>query len=311
MAAGDPYKVIGIGRAASEAEIKAAYRKLAKKMHPDLHPGDKAAAERFKEISAAYDLLSDTDKRARYDRGEIDADGNVIMRRPPPGYGQGYGPGGMAGAAGARRRGPTVDEAASGQSRDDILSDLMDSMRAARNRVFASAGEDVSYRLSLDLKDAYLGSTTRLRLKDGRTLDVKIPAGVRDGHVIRLRGQGEPGSGGAAAGDALVEIALNPTGRFRLEGDDVHVDLPITLVEAVKGAKVEFETLEGPVSLSVPPGSSGGRVLRLKGKGWPRPKTGHGDLYARLDIILPPTIDSALKTFIDEWGESHPYTVKR
>jgi DnaJ-class molecular chaperone len=211
-----------------------------------------------------------------------------------------------------RRRGPTVEEAAAGgQSRDDILSDLMESMRAARNRVFAKAGDDVSYRLVLDLKDAHSGTTTRLRLKDGRVLDVKIPAGVREGHVIRLRGQGEPGTGGAPSGDGLVEINLNPIGPFRLEGDDVHMDLAISLIEAIKGAKVEAQTLDGPVTLAIPAGSSGGKVLRLKAKGWPKSKGGRGDLYARIDIILPDKIDSTLETFIDDWAISHPYSVKR
>jgi DnaJ-class molecular chaperone len=297
VAAGDPYTVLGVKRGASAADIKAVYRKLAKTLHPDLHPGDAKIAERFKEVSAAYDFLSDTEKRARYDRGEIDADGNVFVRRPT-----GYGPGpdmGMGAGAGA------------GGSRDDILSDLMETMRAARNRVFAKVGDDVTYSLLLDLKDAAFGTTTRLRLKDGRVLDVKIPAGVRTGHIIRLRGQGEPGTGGAASGDALVEITINPAGRFRLEGDDVHVDLGVSLVEAVKGAKVTLETMDGPVSLTVPPGSSGGKVLRLKGKGWQREKGGRGDLYARLDIILPSPIDSELAQFIEAWSSSHPYTVKR
>ncbi len=295
MAAGDPYTVLGVKRGASAADIKSTYRKLAKTLHPDLHPGDAKIADRFKEVTAAYDFLSDPEKRARYDRGEIDADGNVFVRRPT-----GYGPGPDMGAG-----------MGAGGSRDDILSDLMETMRAARNRVFAKVGDDVTYRLLLDLKDAAFGTTTRLRLKDGRVLDVKIPAGVRTGHVIRLRGQGEPGTGGAASGDALVEITINPAGRFRLEGDDVHVDLGVSLVEAVKGAKVTLETMDGPVSLTVPPGSSGGKILRLKGKGWTREKGGRGDLYARLDIILPSPIDPELAQFIDKWASSHPYTVKR
>ena len=297
MAAGDPYTVLGVKRGASAADIKSVYRKLAKTLHPDLHPGDAKIAERFKEVSAAYDFLSDPEKRARYDRGEIDADGNVFVRRPT-----GYGPGPDMGAGAG---------AGAGGSRDDILSDLMETMRAARNRVFAKVGDDVTYRLLLDLKDAAFGTTTRLRLKDGRVLDVKIPAGVRTGHIIRLRGQGEPGTGGAAPGDALVEITINPAGRFRLEGDDVHVDLGVSLVEAVKGAKVTLETMDGPVSLTVPPGSSGGKILRLKGKGWQREKGGRGDLYARLDIILPSPIDAELSQFIETWSSSHPYSVKR
>ena len=293
MAARDPYQVLGLGRAAGEAEIKTAYRKLAKSLHPDLHPGDSVIENRFKEVSAAHDLLSDPDKRRRYDLGELDADGNAVMRRPPPG---------------ARRRGPNVEEAAAAaQSRDDILSDLMETMRAARNRVFAKAGADVSYRLNLDLKDAAQGTKTRIKLKDGRMLDVKIPAGVREGHVIRLRGQGDPGTGGAPSGDGLVEIHLNVDPDFRLEGDDIHRTLPISLVEAVQGAKVVVETMDGSVTLSVPPGSSGGKILRLKAKGWPKSTGGRGDFYVTLQIALPGKIDADLKEFVETWGRDHPY----
>lgn len=300
MAARDPYQVLGVARDATEAQIKSAYRKLAKSLHPDVHPGDKKTADRFKEVSAAYDLLSDSKKRGQFDRGEIDADGNQILRRPPPNWQQ-------------RRRGPTVEEAAAaaaGQSRDDILSELFESMRAARNRVFATPGEDVTYRLNLTLADAAAGTTTRIKLKDGRTLDVKIPAGVREGHIIRLRGQGEPGSGGGQNGDAFVEIHLAPHPQFRLEGDDIHCELAVTLPEAVQGARVQVPTLDGLVSMSVPPGTSGGRTLRLKGKGWPKSGGGRGDHYVHVEIVLPPKIDDELAEFIESWSQSHPYSVR-
>jgi len=299
VAARDPYQVLGVARDASEAQIKAAYRKLAKTLHPDVHTGDKKTADRFKEVTAAYDLLSDGTKRGQYDRGEIDADGHGLQRRPPPGW--------------QRRRGPTVEEAAAaaaGQSRDDILSELFESMRAARNRVFSSPGEDVTYRLNLGLDDAAAGTTTRIKLKDGRMLDVKIPPGVREGHIIRLRGQGDAGSGTGPKGDAFVEIHLTPNDQFRLEGDDVHGVLPVTLLEAINGAKIQVPTLDGAVTMTIPAGTSGGRSLRLKGKGWPKTAGGRGDHYVHIEIALPPKIDRELSEFIERWSKAHPYSVR-
>lgn len=301
----DPYAVLGVARTASEAEIRKAYRKLAKSLHPDLNPGDKAAEERFKKVSQAYDLLGDAEKRKRYDAGEIDAQG----QERPRGYYRSWSeqPGG-AGRAGAGGGG---DSFAAGDL-DELLAELFGRGGAGGFGGFAGGpgggrgsrparGQDVRYRLELDLLDAVNGGPRRITLPDGRTLEVKVPPGTRDGQILRLSGQGLPGRNGGPAGDAYVEIAVRPHPYFTREGDDLRLDLPVTLKEVVTGAKVRVPTPDGAVMMSLPKGASSGRVLRLRGKGAPDGKGGRGDLLARLLIVLPETPDTALERFVETW----------
>ncbi len=289
----DPYSVLGVAKTASADEIKKAYRKLAKQHHPDLNPGSAEAATRFKEISGAYDLLSDADKRARFDRGEIDAAG---QERADASFYRAY----AGGPQGAKYR------AEAGFDASDLFADLF--ARSGRGghggaefRDFAMRGSDVSYALAVDFLDAARGVSKRLSFPDGRALDVNVPAGAADGSVLRLRGQGQPGLGGGPPGDALIEISVEPHPLFRREGNDIHIDLPITLTEAVAGGKVNVPTIEGPVSMTVPAGSNTGTKLRLRGRGI-TPKGGTaGDQYITLKVVLPREPDQALKDFVNEW----------
>ena len=287
--ADDPYQLLGVPRTASEAELRTAYRKLAKQFHPDLNPGKPEAAERFKRINAAWDLLSDKDKRARFDRGEIDAEGNA--RAPEqPSYRD------YAETQGGRRY------QAEGMSPEELEAFLAQAFgRAARGR--DRRGEDMQYTLTISFLDAANGVTRRITLPDGRTLDVRIPAGTEDGHVLRLRGQGGPGIGKGAAGDALIEVAVAPHRFFRREGHDIVITLPVTLKEAVLGASVEVPTIGGPVRLSIPPGSGRGTRLRLRGRG----VGGHGHQFVDLDVVIPPGAEPALATFLRDWTPEHPF----
>lgn len=291
----NPYTVLGVSRTASAEEIRNAYRKLAKKHHPDLNVGKPEAVERFKAISAAYDLLSDPEKRARFDRGEIDAAGNET----PFGAG-GFGRGFQGGFGGFRSGG---DASFSGARVHELdLEELFEGVfgGAARGRAGrkAAAGADESYRIEVDFATAATGGTRRLTLREGRTVDVTIPAGVEDGATLRLRGLGAPGLIGGAPGDALVQVSVLPHPAFRRVGDDVHLDLPVTLEEAVLGARVRTPTLGKPVMLTVPPGSDGGTVLRLKGRGIHRRGRDPGDLIVTLRIVLGPDADESLAAFL-------------
>ncbi|EKV27501.1 DnaJ-class molecular chaperone CbpA [Caenispirillum salinarum AK4] len=308
----DPYTVLGVSKSASQDEIKKAYRRLARTMHPDLHPGDTKAADRFKEINAAYGLLGDADKRARYDRGEVDADGNPRH----PGFGGGAGGGSYrwrntgAGGGGSRTGGPFGFDFDTAFGDDDLFSDIF--ARASRGRGGPGAGSrppprkgpDSHYRLTVSFAEAATGTTRRVRLSNGKTLDVKIPPRSEDGATLRLKGQGLSTPGVATPGDALVEITIKPGGPFRYEGaDDVVASVPVTLKEAVLGAKVTVPTLTGRVAVTVPEGSNGGTTLRLRGKGAPRKDgSGHGDLLVRLQIVLPDPKDKALKDFLSRWN---------
>ena len=299
--AGDPYQELGISRGASQDEVRKAFRKLAKQLHPDKNPGDKAAEERFKRVSAAFDILGDEQKRAKFDRGEIDADGRETMR----GFGGGQGfPGG-----GPFQRGGFGGQRFEGGDFDEILSEVF-GRGGGRGFGGGGRGADVRARLEIDLEEAIRGGVKRIIFPDGRTLDVSIPKGAAEGQTLRLKGQGQPGRAGP--GDALVELAIRAHPLYRREGADLHMDLPISLPDAVLGAKVDAPTPEGVVSLTVPKRSSSGAVLRLKGRGGIDPQTGgRGDLFARLMIVLPENPDPELERFAERFRAERPYTPRR
>ncbi len=300
----DPYLELGVPRTASADEIRRAFRKLAKQYHPDKNPGNKEAEEKFKRVSAAFDLLGDEEKRKKFDAGEIDADGRETMR----GFGGGGGPfgqggGGFRGGGGA-------------QFEDVDLGDILGEMFGARGGRaggfgggFSQRGGDVRARLEIELEDAIAGAKRRIAFSDGRTLDVTIPKGAADGQVLRLKGQGSPGRAGA--GDALIELAIRPHPVFRREGDNLVMDLPISVPDAVLGGKVEAPTPEGPVTLTVPPGSNSGSTLRLKGRGMTGPTGRRGDLMARLVVTLPDRPDAELQKFAETWRAERPYAPRR
>lgn len=310
----DPYQVLGVSKSASEADIKKAYRRLAKKYHPDANKDDKKAHERFSEATNAYDLLSDKDKRAKFDRGEIDADGNPRFA----GFG-GFGSGGGTAYEGFERgaggRGGRWSFRSGGGDphTEDILHDIFGGFGGgsgfgeARTRARAARGEDVQLALQIDAIEAGRGTTKRVRLPNGKEGDVKVPAGLQSGQQIRLKGQGRPSPYGGQAGDAIVNVTVVPHALFKVEGVDVRLDLPVTLYEAVLGAKVRAPTLDSQIELTVPPGSSGGRVLRLKGRGLPKPKGGHGDLLVSLRIVLPSEPDPELEALMKKWRDENPY----
>lgn len=287
----DPYQTLGVPRTASQDDIRLAYRKLAKQHHPDLNPGNARAEERFKIVSAANEILSDVSKRAQFDRGEIDATGQ--SRPTEPSYrdyadtetGQRYG------RDGSRSR------AWNPQDLDDMFGSMFGEERWANDSA-PHRGRDEHYSLETDFLAAINGATRRLTLPDGRTLDVKIPPGTQEGQVLRLRGQGGAGANKGPPGDALIEIRISRHRTFQRDGDDIRLDLPISLSEAVLGGPVEVSTPGGPVKMTIPPHSDSGTELRLKGRGVPahggRPK---GDLYAKLLIVLGPP-DTALDEFL-------------
>jgi DnaJ-class molecular chaperone len=291
VSSGDPYELLGVKRDASQKDIQKAYRRLAKKLHPDLNPGSAEAEKQFKEVAAAYDLLSDPEQRARFDRGDIDSSGAEQPR-------QRYYYRDFADGAGN----PYTSDAgfADFVDGDDILSAIF-GRRAGRRR----RGQDMRYWLEVDFLDAVNGATRRLTLPDGSVIDVDIPPGARDGQVLRLRGKGMAGVGGP--GDALVEIRVRPHPHFTRRGDDIHLEIPISLSEAVLGAKVDVPTPTGPVTMTVPKGVSSGRVLRLKGKGVPRANGTRGDEYVTLKVALPDKPDPELESFVAGWqaGRAH------
>jgi len=295
----DPYEILGVERSASLEDIRKSYRRLAKKLHPDLNPGNRKAEEQFKEVSSAYDLLSDPDKRARFDRGEIDATG---AERPRQRFYKDF----ASEAAGH----PYAD--ASGfedlAEEDDFLSELLRRHRQARAN---APGPDVHYRLPIEFLDAVNGATIRLNVPDGGTLEVKIPGGTDDGQVLRLRGKGAPGAGQGKPGDALVEIAVKPHRFFIRQGDDIHLELPITLTEAVLGGRINVPTPGGAVAMTLPKNSNTGTVLRLRGKGVRRHAGGHGDQLVKLKVMLPSAPDSELESFVSGWAGGKAYDPRR
>jgi DnaJ-class molecular chaperone len=296
----DPYETLGVERSASLDDIQKAYRRLAKKLHPDLNPGNKRAEERFKEVSAAYSLLSDADKRAQYDRGEIDATG---AEAPQQRFYKDF-------ASEAAVGNPYENHSgfADFPNSDDILSEFL--RRGADVHVRAR-GADVRYHLSVEFLEAVTGATKRLTLPDGETLDVTIPAGIQNGQVLRMRGKGRPGVGEGEPGDALVEIAIKPHPFFAREGNDVYLDLPVTLSEAVLGARINVPTPTGAVTMTVPKGSNTGTVLRLRGKGVLRRDGSHGDELVRLKVMLPGLPDSELEAFVAGWEGGKAYDPRR
>ena len=306
----DPYKLLGVPRLASADDIKKAYRKLAKKLHPDVNPGDKKIETQFKEVTAAYDLLSDAEKRRRFDRGEIDENGNVR-------HGGGFGSGGFqaggpwgAGRPGNGGRAKTAkDFGIDEDENDEIFKDFFGFGRGRAN--FKMRGADVTYRLEVDFLEAAAGAKKRVSLTDGKTLDVAIPPGTEDGAQLRLKGQGMPGQGGAANGDAFVEVSVKAHPYFERDGFDVLLECPVTLQEAILGGTIEVPTIDGRVALKVPMGSNSGTQLRLKGKGILNAKTKQrGDQYVRFVVTLPKNIDADLEKAVRDWAKSHAYDVR-
>ncbi len=291
----NPYEILGVRPDNSEATIRAAYRKLAKRYHPDLNPGKPEALERFKKINSANELLSDPDKRGKFDRGEIDAEGNE--KRPErPSY-QDF-------TAGSDRYG---GQGINPEDLEDLFGQAFgDRFGGRRGPGFRQRGRDAHYGLTVDFMDAAIGAVRRLTLPDGRTLDVTIPPGLRDGHVLRLKGQGDPGFGGDAAGDALVEISVAPHRFFTRDGNDILMELPVTLQEAVLGAAIEVPTLRGRVRVTVPPNSDTGTKLRLAGRG-----IAGGNQVIVLRVRLPPEPEPELAAFLKDWKPAHGFNPRQ
>lgn len=290
----DLYNLLGVPREASQDDIKRRYRKLAKELHPDLNPGDEAIAERFKQISAAHAILSDPKKRASYDLGEIDGSGQARH-----GHYRDFG-----GGAG---QGGTFDES----TLEGLFAEMFGRGRRPGFRP-AERGEDAAYTLKVDFLEAAKGAKKRVAMGDGRTLDITIPAGIQEGQTLRLRGKGRSGTRGGPSGDAMVEIQIETHPLFERRDRDIHIDLPVTLGEAVLGAKIDVPTIDGPVTMTVPRGSNTGTTLRLKGRGLAGPKGGaRGNQYVRLNVTLPPSSDEELDAFLERWSVEHPYDPRK
>lgn len=307
----NPYSILGVAETATQDEIKKAYRKLAKALHPDLHPDDPDKQAEFQAISSAYDLLRDPEKRRRFDAGEIDAAGH---ERPERQYyhqyasqdaGERYDEGFGGQGFGSRGFGGRGFEPGQEEDLSDLFSDLFGRRAQAGSgtyREFHARGPDLRYHLEVDFLDAARGAKRAVTMPDGKSIEITIPPGVRDGQTLRLRGKGAPGHGKGPAGDALVTIAVAPHTVFERNGDDIELELPITFDEAVLGAKVDVPTIHGSVSMKIPPGASSGQRLRLKGKGIKRGKKA-GDQTVRLMIVLPKKIDDDMRDVAQRWRE--------
>jgi DnaJ-class molecular chaperone len=294
----DPYQELGVARGATAAEIRKAFHKLAKAHHPDTNPGNKGAEERFKQVSAAFDVLGDPAKRKKFDAGEIDADGREVFR----GFGGGASPGGFSPGG----RGGSFE----GVDLSDIFGDILGRGRGGGGGgAFATRGADVRARLEIDLEDTIHGGKKRIAFADGRTMDVAVPKGAEEGQALRLKGQGAPGRAGP--GDALIELTIKPHPVYRREGDVLMMDLPVSVPDAVLGGKVAAPTPDGAVTLTVPKGANSGQSLRLKGKGLSDPNGKRGDLIARLVVMLPDGPDKDLESFAETWRKSRPYVARR
>jgi DnaJ-class molecular chaperone len=322
----DPYEILGVPKAASSSDIKMAYRRLAKKLHPDANNRDPKAAAKFAELNSAYEIVGDDKKRAAFDRGEIDAEGkprfhgfDASSASPGPGFGREsrfetftWGPEGFRRSSSGRAGG--------GFGRfDDILSDMFGHGAAGAGtrhgfdeEDFSASrrGQDISVSLTITLDDLDKGVTKRLRLPTGKDVDVKVPAGLTSGQQIRLKGQGLPGYGGPA-GDALITVTIAPHPHFKIEAANLRLDLPITLYDAVLGGKVRVPTLSGAVELAIPAGTNSGRTFRLKAKGLPAPGGGRGDLFLTVRIMLPDRIDGEFEQLMRQWKERKPYDPAR
>jgi DnaJ-class molecular chaperone len=295
----NPYEVLGVAPTASPGDIQKAYRKLAKKLHPDLNPGDKAAEEKFKEVTGAYDLLGDAEKRKRFDAGEIDATG---AERPQQHFYRDF--------ATSEEGHPYTDNSGFADfmdSEDALAEFLRRGERARANR----RGRDLHYSLPIDFAESIAGSSKRLTLPDGGTLDVTIPPGLIDGQILRLRGKGAPGTGKGGHGDALIEVEVRPDDRFTREGDDIFLELPVSLSEAVLGGRVRVPTPTGDVTMTVPKGSNTGTTMRLKGKGAPRHGGGHGDEFVKLKVVLPKGPDPELEAFVSKWEKGKAFDPRK
>jgi DnaJ-class molecular chaperone len=315
--AADPYSTLGVARSASEKDIKSAYRKLAKELHPDRNKDNPKAAERFSDVTNAYDLLSDKDKRAKFDRGEIDADGNPAYA----GFGGGFG--GRGGPQGGFRHDGGFEGFGGGGGAEGIdLGDIFEGLFGGRGggggmggmggmggarRGPPPKGANVSYRLLVPFTDAATRADQRITLRDGKTIDLKLPAGVESGTQMRLSGKGEAGPGGN--GDAIVTLEIGSHPFFERDGDDIRLDLPVTIAEAVGGAKVRVPTVDGAVMLTVAPGSSSGKTLRLKGKGFTRKDGTRGDQLVRIEIDIPAG-DADLAKRLEGWSDPRDIRAK-
>jgi len=309
--ASDPYQVLGVPRTASADEIRKAFRKLAKANHPDTNPNNKAAEERFKQVSGAFDILGDAAKKKKFDAGEIDADGRETFR----GYGGGQGPWGPPPGGGGFAGGTRTGQSFEGVDLGDILGEMFGGARGGRGGAgggfggFSQRGADVRAGLEIDLEEAIRGGKKRIAFSDGRTIDVTIPKGAQEGQTLRLKGQGSPGRSGP--GDAFIELSIAPHPTFRREGDVLVMDVPVTVYDAVLGGKAEAPTPDGPVTLTIPKGANTGTRLRLKGRGLADPQGRRGDLFARLVVTLPDKPDAELEKFAETWKRERPYVLRR
>jgi len=301
MMSRDPYEILGVKRDASQKDIQSAFRKLAKKFHPDLNPGDKKAEERFKDISAANEIIGDEDKRKRFDRGEIDING---AEQAPRNFYREY-----AAADGAGGPYNSGGGFADFGDADDLFSSFF--TRRPGKGGFKAKGADLKFRMDIGFLDAVNGSTSSVQLPGGPALEVKIPPGTQDGQTLRLRGKGEAGLGGGTPGDALIEVHVRPHPFFVRDGDDIRLDLPISLAEAVAGGRVRVPTPTGAVYMTLKPNSNTGMTLRLKGKGASRRSGEHGDVYVTLKIVLPETPDPELAEFVRTWSRAGEHDPRR
>jgi DnaJ-class molecular chaperone len=305
----DPYTVLGVSRTAGESEIKKAFRKLAKKHHPDQNNSDPTAKERFSEVNAAYEIIGDKTKRKQFDSGQIGADGKEKFQGFG-GFGQGQGhPGANQNVRWSTRGAP----GGGAFSADDILGDILGGLGGSQRRSARpqrTRGRSVEATAAVTLEQLVHSQRVRVDLKTGRTVDIAVPPGTRAGNIIRLKGQGYPGTPGGAAGDALVTIALIPHPSFRVDGDALRRNVSITLDEAVLGAKIRVPTLDGAITLTVPPKSNGGRTLRLRGKGMPLAGGSRGDLLVSLRIVLPEGGDEDLEKLMRSWRDGQRYRVR-
>ena len=314
----DPYEVLGLKRDADADAVKKAFRKLAKRYHPDQNTNDPKAKEKFAEANSAYELLGDEDKRKQFDRGEIDAEGKPKFQ----GFSGFNGFGGRRGASPGTGAGDDRFEfgfgggapfAARGADASDLFADLFGAATGGRARTrTAPRGEDVQVATTVSLQQAVRGASVDIALPTGRTLSVTIPAGIEDGQQIRLRGQGHSSLAGGETGDAIVTVRVAPHPLFRIEGRDLRADLPVTLYEAVLGGAVDVPTLDGRVELTIPPNSNGGRTLRLRGKGLPASGASPaGDLYVSVKIVLPDAPDAELAALMERWRTDKPYAPRK